>query len=113
LPIKATELIVLLFGFLSSIYKFNFIDPIDKPPSLHKTLARVIDSILSHLKNNSTSVHIACSSALIEIYENCFMKENIEMFNYLIYEPLEKIIFSGADRLAQVASCLVILKFSE
>lgn len=66
------ELQVLLFGHLAKVYKQDFLDPLDKPPNLLKTIVRVCENIHSFLKENSTIIHLACSNSLLEILEHCF-----------------------------------------
>ncbi len=48
------ELQILLFGHLARVYRGNLLDPLDKPPSLLKTVVRVCENIHSFLKENST-----------------------------------------------------------
>lgn len=36
------ELLVLLFGYLAKSYQLEMVDPLDKEPSIIKTIARVV-----------------------------------------------------------------------
>lgn len=52
------EMIVLLMGYLASIYKTNLLDPIDQPPDLIKTVMRVSEAIQSHF--NVLIMNLSC-----------------------------------------------------
>jgi hypothetical protein len=61
-----------LFGFLAKCFKDNMKDPLDRPPSLIKTVRRIIEAIHSFFKENSHLVWRGCAISLIDIMENCF-----------------------------------------
>lgn len=41
---------VLVLGFIASVYKKNLVDPMDKPPSLLKTVVRLAEGIHAYFK---------------------------------------------------------------
>lgn len=100
---------ILLIGFLASIYKTAFIDPIDKPPHITKTILKLISLLQNYFKDESEKIHIACSKTWREIYINCLLNQNLQIRNLLMFETLFGIINGGADRLSQ-QTCLIILK---
>lgn len=61
-----------MFGFVAKCFKTEMLDPIDKPPSLVKTVQRIQDSIYSFLKEDSKMVWKGCSVSLVDILESCF-----------------------------------------
>jgi hypothetical protein len=89
---------VLLFGHLARTYKQELLDPLDKPPNLIKTIVRVCENIHSFLKENSTMIHLACASSLVDILDNCFPQKNDKLtLSLIFYEPLAAVINGGYD----------------
>ena len=46
------ELLVLLFGYLAKAFKAQLLDPLDKPPTLLKTIVRVVEAVHFYLRVN-------------------------------------------------------------
>ena len=46
----AQEMEILIIGYLSLVYKRQLIDPIDKPPSLVKTVFKLCEMIITYMK---------------------------------------------------------------
>jgi len=44
------EMVVLLLGYIVSLYKTNLLDPIDQPPDLIKTVVRISETVHGHFK---------------------------------------------------------------
>ena len=85
---------------MAKVYKTEFLDPLDKPPNLLKTVVRVCESIHSFLKENSTMIHLACANSLVEIFENCFVqKEDKLSLSLIFFEPLAAVISGGYDKM--------------
>jgi hypothetical protein len=61
-----------MFGYLAEAFKTELKDPLDKPPSLVKTLQRIQDVIYTFFKENSKLVWRGCAISLEEIFKNCF-----------------------------------------
>lgn len=99
------ELQVLLLGHIANIFKTSMCDPIDKPPSIYKTISRVCEQICIHMKENSALVQQACGMAYVQVFESCApKKEDKRTINMLFYERLESIIGGGSDKVAQKAA---------
>jgi hypothetical protein len=82
-----------MFGFLAKCFKSELKDPMDKPPSLIKTIQRIQDTIYSFLKENSKLVWRGCALSLQEILESCFLDRTAPVLTYqtaanFIFDPL-------------------------
>lgn len=62
----AQEMEILIIGYLSLLYKRQLIDPIDKPPSLIKTVFKLCEMIISYMK-----------VILYKIYRNSITKSRL------------------------------------
>ena len=110
--INAKEFIVLLYGYIASVYKENLMDPLDKPPNIVKTINRILTHIRNfYLKENSFVVHKACSHSMMEIYENCMPKDNMKGINLLFIEPLFNLIISGNGKYVQEGAAVCLADF--
>ena len=108
------ELQILLFGHLARVYRGNLLDPLDKPPSLLKTVVRVCENIHSFLKENSTQIQTACASSLMEILDHCFSsKEDKLSLSLIFYEPMAVVINGGLDQIGQMGAAMCIQKLLE
>ena len=56
-----------MFGVLAKVCKSKLKDPIDRPPSLVKTVTRITDSLISFLSEDSPVVWKGCALSLWEI----------------------------------------------
>jgi len=69
---QGKEVYGLLFGFIAFTWKDELKDPLDRPPSLSKTVARIMDSLSSLFRESSKLVYKACAMAMSEIIDNCY-----------------------------------------
>ena len=110
--VTAKEYYALLYGFISSVYKENLMDPLDMPPNIIKTINR----ILTHIKNiylteNSYIVHKACSHSINELYDNCTPKDNIKNIHILFISPLLDILANGTSKTQQEGAAICLSGF--
>jgi len=106
------ELQVLLLGHVANTYKTSLLDPIDKPASIFKSIARILDQICTHMKENSALVQQACGKSFVEVFESCTPnKDEKKYISLLFYERLDSIIVGGSDKVAQKAACFSLSQF--
>mmetsp|Transcript_43223 Transcript_43223/g.41572 ORF Transcript_43223/g.41572 Transcript_43223/m.41572 type:complete len:175 (-) Transcript_43223:1601-2125(-) len=103
-----------MFGFVAKCFKQQLKDPLDKPPSLIKTVRRILNSLTSFFSENSPLVWRGCALSIIEILENCFPFRLIhgnESVSTLLIEPLLKFHEQGLDTVKQMGAsfCLKFL----
>ena len=109
---KAKEIYVLLFGYISTIYKENLKDPLDKPPNLIKTIHRILNYIKQfYINQNSYIVHRACSHSICELYDNCMPKDNINKIYLIFIQPFIDIVSTGNDNISQEGSAIYLSDF--
>lgn len=76
------------------------LDPLDKPPNLLKTVVRICENIHSLLKENSSLIHLACATSLVDILDCCFANKDDKLsLSLIFYEPLAAIITGGFDQM--------------
>lgn len=61
-----------LFGELAKSFKTELLDPVDKIPSVTKTVNRMLEIIFTFLKERSQHVLDGCARTLVIIFENCY-----------------------------------------
>jgi hypothetical protein len=61
-----------------------------------------------YMKENSFGIHKACSHSLLELLDNCMMKDNDSLLLEYFFDPLIEILLSGSNKFAQVASTICI-----
>ncbi len=109
---KAKEIYVLLLGYISTIYKENLKDPLDKPPNLIKTINRILNCIKQfYINQNSYIVHKSCSHSICELYDNCMPKNNINKIYLHFIQPFIDIISTGNDNISQEGSAIYLSDF--
>lgn len=108
---SAKEIQVLLLGYISSVYRENLLDPLDKPTSLLKTVVRITEIIQNYLKENSLVIHKACSLSLQELYDNCMPKDDINGIILIFLDPLLSIITSGSHKMSQTGAGVCLAEF--
>jgi hypothetical protein len=108
---SAKEIQVLLLGYISSVYRENLIDPLDKPPNLVKTVVRVTEIIQNYLKENSIVIHKACSLSLQELFDNCMPKDDTNGIILIFFDPLISIITSGSHKMSQTGAGVCLAEF--
>ena len=94
-----------LFGYLAIYFKTELKDPLDKPPSLIKTIQRIQDAIYTFFKTNSVLAWRGCALSLQDIFENCFPNMNEPVLGYqtaanFIFDPLLGQLTTGSNVLA-------------
>jgi len=105
------EVYALLFGYLGKVWKGELKDPLDRPPSLNKTISRILDSIFSLFRENSKLVNRACGMAMAELLDNCYQDKSDPDIPNIFVLPLTNLIISGSDKAKQTgaAFCLAFL----
>jgi hypothetical protein len=93
-----------MFGYLAKCFKTDLKDPLDKPPSLIKTIQRIQDTIYTFFKENSKLVWRGCAISLQEIFESCFPDRNAPVLGYqtaanFIFDPLLGLLTAGTNKL--------------
>ena len=105
------ELYVLVLGYLAKAYKEDLLDPLDKPPSLLKTVTRMCEIVHRYLTENSTTVHHACALTLAKIHEQCGSDFTNDSFCSVFYTPLESLIRGGNNKMAQMGAAHCLYEF--
>ena len=86
--LKAKEIIVLLFGYIGQVYENNLLDPIDIPPSLFHSINRIVSHIRNkHMKSNSYAILKSCSYSILQLFDHCMPKSDINNINKIFIEP--------------------------
>ena len=86
--LKAKEIIILLFGFIGQIYENNLLDPIDNPQSLIHSINRIVSHIRNkHMKSNIYTILKSCSFSILQIFDYCMPKNDINNINKIFIEP--------------------------
>lgn len=108
----AKESQVMLIGVLSQVYKSDLIDPLDSPPSLLKTLERLMKIIHLYMKEPNEMIHIACADSFIKMYKYSMPKKDndIDCLRLFFDYPI-KFIEGGTNLYQQKASCLIMSRF--
>jgi len=88
---------------------------IEKYKELDNSLQKVCNIIYKTLNDSSLQVHIACSNALITLYTYCLSNRTKEQIKTFLYNPLEEIILTNPNKLAQSGAAksihVLILEF--
>ena len=86
--LKAKEMIILLFGYIAQIYENNLLDPIDSPPSLIHSINRIVSHIRNkHMKSNNYAILKSCSYVILQIFDHCMPKSDIDNINKIFIGP--------------------------
>jgi len=86
--LKAKEIIVLLFGYIGQVFENNLLDPIDNPPSLFHSINRIVSHIRNkHMKSNSYAILKSCSYSILQLFDHCMPKSDINNINKIFIEP--------------------------
>jgi hypothetical protein len=86
---------VQMFGYLAKCFKAELKDPLDKPPTLVKTVLRIQESIYTFFKEKSKLVWRGCGLSLAEILDNCFpdrTTNGYESVSNIFVDPLLKFL---------------------
>ena len=101
--------VVLLFGFLSKVYGLDLVDPLDKRPSLLKTVIRLCEEIYTYVSKGIALVEQACAKSLSEIFLSSLPDPNNKLVVVSIfYDPLARIIASGGNPEAQSKAAYIL-----
>ena len=86
--LKAKEIIILLFGYIAQIYENNLLDPIDSPPSLIHSINRIVSHIRNkHMKSNNYAILKSCSYVILQIFDHCMPKNDIDNIYKIFIGP--------------------------
>jgi len=102
---------IFLLGYIASVFKQDMVDCLDKPPNLLKTLIRVTEAIYRSLAEGNTTIHSACAMSLVKVFEHCIFQLEKDTINIIFYVPLEEIISSGNNRVAQNGAAICLYEF--
>lgn len=89
-------------------YKKNLLDPIDKIPSLEKSIFRITEILSKFLGEQLQNVAIACQKTWLDIYEITLKDEPVEIKKKLLYDNLEAIINGGGGKIAQTTAQFIV-----
>lgn len=106
--IAAKELQVMLIGVIAQVFQENLQDPLDKPPSIIKTIDRLIRVIHSFMKENSDIIHYACAETIVQLFQHCMPKDDIIQIVKLFIDYPVTAIESGINLMVQKASALAL-----
>ena len=86
--LKAKEMNILLFGYIAQIYENNLLDPIDSPPSLIHSINRIVSHIRNkHMKSNNYAILKSSSYVILQIFDHCMPKSDIDNINKIFIGP--------------------------
>ena len=110
--IKSQEIIIILFGYISNIYRSNLLDPLDKPLSLIKTINRIITHLRNNcFKRNNYIIQKATSYTIIEILRLSMDKNDDENLNDIFIEPFLNDILLNSNIYIKNGCCIYINDF--
>jgi hypothetical protein len=67
---------ILIVSLLAQTYKQNLMDPIDRLPSLLKTVFRLIEILHTYFNDHSPTVQQACARAILDLNMHCLCEQN-------------------------------------
>lgn len=105
---KHTESEVQVLGFIVQQYGKGLLDPLDKLPSLEKTVWRVTELVMRCFTDQLQNVALACQRVWLELYHTTLDGETTELKKKLLYSNLEAIITGGGGKIAQMTAQLVL-----
>jgi hypothetical protein len=79
---------ILVISILASIFKTQLVDPVDKPPSILKTVFRMVEVLHGYFADRSATVQQACARALLDLSTYCLGNQDTESIYSIIYSPL-------------------------
>lgn len=95
---------VQLFGEVAKCFKTELLDPLDKVPSVTKTVNRMLETIFTFLKEKSDHVWDGCGRSLMEIMESCYPDKKDpgpEGLVNIFVTPLIKFLQGGNNTMQQ------------
>lgn len=101
-----------LFGYMALKFNKNLKDTVrDIPPSLTKTVKRIVSTIIDlFFQESHDNIRNACSISFQEILDNCF--PNKKSCN-VIFTPIFEQIQGARDRASRQSACYVLRKLNE
>jgi hypothetical protein len=85
------------------------LDPLDKIPSLEKTVFRVTQLLTNlYFKDENANVSLALQRVWTDLYLVSLNDEESSLKKKLLYDCLEAIINGGADRVSQCTAQVVL-----
>ena len=106
--ITAKESQVMLIGVLAQVFQENLIDPLDKPPSILKTIDRLVRIVHGFMKENNDLIHFACAESVIKLYKHSMPKDNPTQIMKIFFDYPVKFIEGGIHLVLQKASSLML-----
>jgi hypothetical protein len=79
---------VLVVSILAITFKAQLIDPVDKPPSVLKTVFRLVEVLHGYFADRSATVQQACARALLDLSTYCLINQETDAIYSIIYSPL-------------------------
>lgn len=96
-------------GFIVQQYGKGLLDPLDKVPSLERTIFRITDLLVKlFFKDESQNVALALQRVWVDIYLSALIAEDTETKKKLLYNNLEAILNGGADKISQMTAQFVL-----
>lgn len=105
---RHTESEIYVIDFIVKVYGKTLLDPIDKIPSLEKSVFRITQILTRFFSQQLQNVAIACQKTWIDIYEVTLKDQPLEIKKRLLYDGLEAIINGGGGKVAQTTAQFVV-----
>lgn len=77
-----------MVDYIVKVYGKNLLDPIDKVPSLEKSIFRITEILYRFFGEQLQNVVIACQRTWLDIYEVTLKDEPMEIKKKLLYDGL-------------------------
>ena len=102
-----------IYGILSEEYKQQLYDPLDKPPNLIKTIARLLSQLREGYLSINNQIQNAVAESYLKILIYSMPKDDIPLIIIVFFEPLINTISSGVNLIIQQGAALVLCKLIE
>lgn len=79
---------IYVLDYIVKVYGKNLLDPIDKIPSLEKSVFRVTEILGKFFGEQMQNVTIACQKTWLDIYEVTLKDQPLEIKKKLLYDNL-------------------------
>lgn len=98
-----------IITFIIQQYGKGLLDPLDKVPSLEKTVFRITELMIKlYFNEEGQNVALALQRSWVEIYMTVLIDEDCEQKKKLLYNNLEAILNGGADKISQMTGQFVL-----
>ena len=92
----AKEYQLLIYGYISEIYKTELYDTFDNSPNLIKTISRMLNQIRNkYLDESDENIQNAAAFSYSEILKYSMPKDDIALIIIVFFDPLINLINSG------------------